>query len=86
MTKADELSNPQSCLNRSADDEPLFVICGRDQLSSDAVRDWAIRFRDMRMDLGTWDATAQEKYKDAVECARRMANWRESHGGGKIPD
>jgi len=40
MRKRDELADPSSCLNRSADDEMLFVICGRDPAAIDTVRHW----------------------------------------------
>lgn len=41
MQKKDELALPDSCLNRSADDEFLFVLCERDAAISETVRFWA---------------------------------------------
>lgn len=41
MLKREELSNPNSCLSRSADDEMLFVLRGHDVTFSAVVRFWA---------------------------------------------
>lgn len=40
MRKREELSNPNSCLNRAADDEMLFVLRGSDVAAPDTVRAW----------------------------------------------
>ncbi len=40
MIKRDELSNPESCINRAEDDEPLFVIRGKDPIAVSVVRFW----------------------------------------------
>lgn len=40
MRKSAELSNPSSCLNKARDDEPLFVLLGRDPASVATVRYW----------------------------------------------
>lgn len=39
--KRDEIKDPNSCLNRAADDEPIFVLRGKDPLSAKLVRTWA---------------------------------------------
>lgn len=41
MLKRDEVSNPSSCLNKAAEDEPVFVLRGKDPCAPDAIRFWA---------------------------------------------
>lgn len=48
MLKKEELSNPNSCLNRAHDEEPVFVLLGRDLATPHAVRQWTMK----RVDLG----------------------------------
>lgn len=66
------------CLGRSQADEPVFVLCARDRAASMAVRDWA----DLAEKLGA----SKVKVLGAKDLADRMAQWRERHGGGKVPD
>ena len=40
MRKRDELSDPNSCLNRAMPNEPLFVLLGRDVAAVPTVRFW----------------------------------------------
>lgn len=40
MKKRDELSDPNSCMNRANDDEWTFVLLGRDIAAPRAVRAW----------------------------------------------
>jgi hypothetical protein len=40
MRKRDELTDPNSCLNRARADEFLFVLLGRDRAAPVAVRAW----------------------------------------------
>jgi hypothetical protein len=40
MLKRDEIADPNSCLNKAKDDEQLFVLLGRDQAATVAVRAW----------------------------------------------
>ena len=39
-TKTEELANPASCLSRAEDNEPVFVLIGRDTCAADAVELW----------------------------------------------
>lgn len=48
MLKVEELTQPNSCLRKAEDDEPIFVILGRDPAAAFAIREW-IR---MRIQLG----------------------------------
>lgn len=40
MIKSEELKDPKSCLNRARDDEPVFVLLGRDPAAGTIVRRW----------------------------------------------
>jgi len=39
MTKEEVIAGP-SCLTRSADDEPVFVLCARDPIAAKIIRAW----------------------------------------------
>ncbi len=67
MKKIDEIQKPDSCLNKSADDEPLFVLCGRDMLAAEVVRFWAWRAKLFNVH--------QDKIEDALKLAERMENF-----------
>ena len=67
MFKSDELSNPNSCLNKARDNELLFVLLARDPAAPDTIRHWAHR----RISMG------KNKYNDpqiveALGCAELM--------------
>lgn len=40
MRKTEEVENPNSCLNKAQDDEPLFVLLGRDKAATATIRFW----------------------------------------------
>lgn len=70
--KRDEISDPTSCLNRAADDEPVFVLRAKDPLAAKLVEDWAAR----AVISGTHeDARIQGAYR----FAQSMRAWREQH-------
>lgn len=41
MLKKQEIDNLESCLNKAAIDEPLFVLRGKDICAAETVREWA---------------------------------------------
>lgn len=41
MRKKDEIATATSCLNKAADDEPIFVLRAKDPLGAVMVRQWA---------------------------------------------
>jgi len=41
MLKMEELADPESCINKAAPEEPVFVLRGKDLCSAYAVRAWA---------------------------------------------
>lgn len=40
MNKREMIDNPNSCLNRAHDDEPVFVLMGRDIASPGTILKW----------------------------------------------
>lgn len=40
MRKMDEISNPNSCFNKAADTEMLFVLLGRDEAAAATIEFW----------------------------------------------
>ncbi len=70
MRKRDELANPESTLNRAAEEEPLFVIRAKDKLSSTMVRQWAEA-------ASMTGAHEPEKIQEARGLAEIMEAWRE---------
>lgn len=82
MIKVKEMSDPNSCLNRSQPEEPLFVLCARDPHAPGAVEYWAylkaggkpINF-DMPAVSALPSRTA-EKVLDAIDSVTNMESWR----------
>ncbi len=72
MRKRQEIDNPESCLNRAEDDEPLFVIRAKDKVSASAVRTWA----EWALLTGIHEP---EKIQEARAIAEDMENWRKVH-------
>lgn len=76
MLKRDELIDPTSCLNRAAEDEPLFVLRANDENAPAFVTAWA---RDYITSKGGWanmTAAQQKKYADAMGDASAMRIWK----------
>jgi hypothetical protein len=84
-----------TCLTRCADDEPVFVLVGRDRCAADTIRDWVARVTSAWKDelaktssqipLETMRAV-DLKLAEALNTADQMDAWRAAHGGGKLPD
>lgn len=70
-TKAQTLADPQSCLNRAADDEEIFVLRANDPLAPLTVAEWARLYEQRR--------GATEKSTEAWSCAERMRDWRRAN-------
>lgn len=79
MRKALETATLTSCLNRSRDDEPLFVLCGRDSSAPGAVRQWAAAYRRKHQAAGTFDSRRKYKYYEAQTAANDMVAWAKAH-------
>lgn len=71
MIKRDEMSLPTSCLNKAEDDEPIFVLLGRDEDAPQVIRRWCIK----RVDRGknAWD---DEQIQEALALANKMEEYR----------
>lgn len=68
MIKREELTNPQSCMSRAADDEMTFVLLGRDASAPFAIRMWV----DHRINHGK-NKASDPQIKEALACADKMA-------------
>jgi hypothetical protein len=77
MIARDEKLLPQSCLNRSQPDEPVFVLAARDKCASLLVRIWCL--------VAALLGTPSKKIADARVLAEEMDDWQELHGS-KVPD
>lgn len=80
MRKRDELTNPNSCMARAADDEMTFVLLARDVAAAETIRDWARR----RVDYGK-NEWSDPQIQEAMRCAETMERERRAakEGGAK---
>jgi hypothetical protein len=74
MIKRDEIAFHDSCLNKAADDEPIFVLRAHDALAPAVVRAWAT--------LAAGAGAPFEKFKSACDLAELMEKW----PNRKLPD
>lgn len=74
MKAWNEKVDPGSTLNRSADDEPVFVLVARDKIAAEAVQFWIDRARE----LGVNEA----KIADARKQLEEIRRWPKT----KVPD
>ena len=81
MLKRDELSNSNSCINRAADDEPVFVLRAHDPAAPEIVREWADAYASRKEEAHeTMTAQEREKYREAIDLAHRMEEWQKANG------
>jgi hypothetical protein len=71
MRKRDELTDPNSCLNRARDDEIVFVLLARDDATPGTIRDWVAR----RIRMGK-NRPDDAQMTEALEAARRIEDER----------
>lgn len=71
MLKSSELKDPSSCLNRAADDEPVFVLLARDGAAPTAIRSWC----NERIVSGK-NTVSDHQIREALAAADRMEQWR----------
>lgn len=81
MLKRDEIADPNSCLNKAADDEPIFVLRANDPKAANAVRNWAAHYRLEIMQAGEGIPTQERhrkilKWGEACRLADQMEAWR----------
>ena len=77
-TKLQELRN--GCFARAMDDEPMFVLLGRDLAAPDLIRFWAFT-RENDIKSGKRPATDMAQIQEARDTADRMEQWRKDHDG-----
>lgn len=69
MLKKFELSSPTSCLNKSASDEPIFVLRAKDPYAPQAIRHWAAmaegHHEPSKIQEALGLANAMDKYREA---------------------
>lgn len=67
------------CLGRSADDEPVFVLCARDRFAPGLVRKWADRVEAVANEHGEGTERTRQKIASARELADEMEAWQAAH-------
>jgi hypothetical protein len=67
MLKSQELSDPNSCMNKAKQDEMTFVLLARDAAAPIAIRAWAAE----RVRLGK-NSPEDPQIVEALECAALM--------------
>ena len=76
MIKANEIADPSSCLNRAAEDEPIFVLRAHDELAAGVVRHWANLYASSKAaayrDLDSLTEEQRQKYRHALALADAM--------------
>jgi hypothetical protein len=76
MIKIDEMTDPESCLNRAATDEPIFVLRANDPLAPIMVRMWAEHYIASKTDSqGLCQPSKAYKYHEALRSAALMDAW-----------
>lgn len=78
MTKQQELAlnaKGEGCLGRSKDDEPIFILCGRDPVAGEIIREWADRREVRAHRTGTLDAQEKAKIREARIHSLAMDDW-----------
>ncbi len=68
MLKMDDLASRNSCLNKAASDEPVFVLRAKDPLAAQTGRRWATMAA---------NAHEAEKVNEAMALADAMDEWRD---------
>lgn len=74
MLKRDELTDPNSCINKARDDEMTFVLLGRDPAAPVAIRAWI----NERIRLGK-NKINDKQIADATRCMVQIEQWLEQN-------
>ena len=75
-TRVEEGAKADSCFNKAADDEPIFVLRAQDKLSPQLIRLWAYMAE-------LTGEVPEEKTKEAYHLASQMERW---EGKKRWPD
>lgn len=76
MIKTKEISDPNSCLNKARDDEPLFVLRAHDPRASSIVRAWATDYRYVKGGARAMTSAQAAKFAEACAIADAMDAWK----------
>lgn len=79
MLKRDEIGSMSSCLNRAADDEPLFVLRANDENAPGVVEAWAADYLTSKGGWANMTTTQREKYNEARKLASGMRIYKMHH-------
>lgn len=81
MIKRDEIANPNSCINKAADDEPIFVLRAHDPVAPEIVREWSDAYASRKEEAHEVMTTEERaKYKEARTLADQMEEWQKLNG------
>jgi hypothetical protein len=75
MRKSDELADPTSCLNKAADDEPVFVIRAKDVCAVATILAWI----NYRIESGK-NRPGDSEMREAYQWCNMVAQWRREQG------
>ena len=84
-TKVENILNPNSCWNRAADDEPVFIIRANDDTAPATVTTWAVRYMQSKGGYASLTLVQREKYHEALQVAEAMRQWRIKKDEDDIP-
>lgn len=79
MLKKDEIANPNSCLNRAQDDEPIFVLKASDASAPTVIVEWCSHYHERHRKAKTLTKERLAKESEALKLARQMEAWRLEH-------
>lgn len=71
-TKADNITNPASCWNRAANEEPVFVLRATDPNAHKLVTQWAVMYAQNKGGWHNMTEAQRAKFYDALACASEM--------------
>lgn len=83
MIKREEIANPDSCLSRAADDEPVFVLRANDPRAAHVVRYWAAEYLHEKGGFARMTDAQVAKYNEALKLASEMTGWQRRKEGPK---
>lgn len=83
-TKAEVLADPNSCLNKAGDDEPIFVLRANDPLAPEAIEKWALEYiktktNGRKTSILDLSDNQLKKIQDAFNVARSAQVWYDQH-------
>lgn len=67
MTKQENIYRQDSCWNKARDNEPIFILLGRDPVSSGVIRAWI-----HQRIAGKKNRAIDPQIMNAMECAAEM--------------